>query len=1080
MPKNQAIKKVLVIGSGPIIIGQAAEFDYAGTQACRALREEGIEIVLVNSNPATIMTDQTIADKVYIEPLQHATLEAIILRENPDSVLPTMGGQIGLNLAVELAESGCLEKNNIVLLGTSLETIKNSEDRRLFKAMMENLGEPCIPSEISCSFEEARRFVSQVGFPVVIRPAYTLGGSGGGIAHNEQELMEIVKSGLRSSRAQQVLVERSVSGWKEIEFEMMRDSSGNTVAVCDMENVDPVGIHTGDSIVVAPVQTLSKDVYLKLKDSAYRIINALKIEGGCNIQFALHPETNEYAVIEVNPRVSRSSALASKAAGYPIAKIATKIAVGYTLDEIPNSITGASFKGYEPVLEYIVLKMPRWPFDKFMDADRRLGTQMKATGEVMAVSHAFDSALLKAIRSLELDFCGIETDIFDQCSDIELMELVENADDQRIFAIAEALRRGISIEKIRKSSRIDEYFIKIISRLIEIEKSLKSYSIESVPIKLLEKSKVAGYSDMAIGNMLQSSAKDVRHRRYQNGIKAIFHSVSTSTANEEKSSPYFYSVYGADEEKSIHDHQYNSDKKILVLGSGPIRIGQGIEFDYCTVHSVWALKAAGYQPVIVNNNPETVSTDFDTAEKLYFEPLTREDIENIVHAERPVGAVVQFGGQTAIKLAKDLKEIGVQILGSSLESIDICEDREKFDQMLQEIEINRPPGKAVFTIDAALEVAKSVGYPVLVRPSYVLGGQGMEVAFNDDDLALYLRSVAKEDRKHPILIDKYLMGIEIEVDAISDGENILIPGIMEHLERAGIHSGDSISIYPSLNLDEHIKTDIVHYTQAIARQINIVGLMNIQFVFHDNKLYVIEVNPRSSRTVPFISKVTGIPMVEIATKVMLGQKLTDLSYGTGLLKTMAFSALKVPVFSFEKLRNTEISLGPGMKSTGEVLGVGRSFSEALGKGLMAAGIRIPEKGSGMLFTVKDSDKIEAALLAKKSQDYGFVLWATEKTAAFFERQGIIAKEIGKIGSESPDIIDIIESGQISLVVNTPTQGKKPGRDGFRIRRKAVEMAIPCLTTLDTVRALLDITTLKEAQAGIEVLSLDEYSGRTVG
>ncbi len=1077
MPKNPKIKKVLVIGSGPIIIGQAAEFDYAGTQACRALREEGVEIVLVNSNPATIMTDQSIADKIYIEPLQVSTLEKIISKERPDSILPTLGGQTGLNLGVELSESGILDRYGVTMLGTSVDTIRKSEDRQLFKETMEGIGEPCIPSIVANNVEEAEAFTHEAGFPIVIRPAFTLGGSGGGLAKDIVEFREIAKYGLRLSRVHQILVEKSVSGWKEIEFEVMRDAYGHTVSVCDMENVDPVGVHTGDSIVVAPTQTLSREIYEKLKDSAFRIINALKIEGGCNVQFALHPETDEYAVIEVNPRVSRSSALASKAAGYPIAKIATKIAIGYGLHEIPNSITQGTYESYEPSLDYIVLKMPKWPFDKFIGADRKLGTQMKATGEVMAVSNSFESALLKAIRSLELNLFSLHHAYYDDLSDEAILASIDDMSDERIYAIAEAFRRGISIAKINALTKIDPYFLERIWAVVAAEMELKKYNLETVPDAVLANSKQLGYPDKAIAHFLQSTVSAVKERRLKAGVAVVFRQVPTSTASDNPSSPYLYSYYDQIPKSGANENPAQDPKKVLVLGSGPIRIGQGIEFDYCTVHSVWALKKAGFNTVVVNNNPETVSTDFDTADRLYFEPLTEEDVENIVMAENPVGAVVQFGGQTGIKLSSHLHRIGVRIFGTSVESIDAAEDRQKFDQVLADLNIDRPLGKTVLSSLEAAEAAEMIGYPVLVRPSYVLGGQGMEIAYNEDDLLYLMENIQRGETEYPVLIDKYLMGKEIEVDAVCDGENILIPGIMEHLERAGIHSGDSISVYPPRNLSEKVKSQILHFSESIARKLHIVGLMNVQFVLFEDHLYVIEVNPRSSRTVPFISKVTGIPMVQLSTEIALGKELSDFSFGTGLYKEMPFSTIKVPVFSFEKLRDVDISLGPEMKSTGEVLGVAKSFSEAFIKGLMASGICIPQPGRGILLTVRNTDKEETADLAKRFYELGFALWATEKTARSIQEIGIEVQEVKKIGEATPDILQVIESGEISLVVNTPTRGKKPERDGFKIRRKAIEMAIPCLTSLDTVRALLEVIESGEDRLDPQIASLDEYAGR---
>ncbi len=1075
MPKKASVKKVLVIGSGPIVIGQAAEFDYAGTQACRALREEGIEIILVNSNPATIMTDQALADKVYIEPLNAETVEKIIGIEKPDSILPTLGGQTGLNLAVELAESGVLAKNDVVLLGTSVEAIRNSEDRQLFKETMQRIGEPCIPSQVVSNLEEAQLFAGEIGFPVVIRPAYTLGGAGGGIAYNEEQLNDIGRYGLRLSRVKQILIEKCVSGWKEIEFEVMRDASNHAVSVCDMENIDPVGIHTGDSIVVAPSQTMLPDTFMKLKEAALRIIQSLEIEGGCNVQFALHPITNEYAVIEVNPRVSRSSALASKAAGYPIARIATKIAIGYLLEEIPNTINGATFRGFEPKLDYIVLKMPKWPFDKFLSADRNLGTQMKATGEVMAVSHSFESALMKAIRSLELNLYSLDHHTCKSLAVEELLNLLEKANDERIFAVAEAFRRGISIEQLYSITDIDPFFLKKIENLLLIEKELKKQNSNTLSSDLLFAAKKAGYPDRAIADLMGVSEEQIGSMIREKGIQISFKEVKTSTANEQMSSPYYYSTYSRSTAHDDSRKEITENKRILVLGSGPIRIGQGIEFDYCTVHAVWALKEAGYTAIIVNNNPETVSTDFDTADRLYFEPLTSEDVRHIVEKERPAGALVQFGGQTGIKLAKHLKDLGVEIMGTSVESIDEAEDREKFDRLLEKLELKRPPGKTVFSVIDGTEAAHDIGYPVLVRPSYVLGGQGMEIAYSDEDLSYLMNNIRQEDLTHPVLIDKYLMGKEIEIDAVCDGDRVLIPGIMEHLERAGIHSGDSISVFPPQHLDDEVQEEIVRYAQILAKQLKIKGLVNIQYVYFENKLYIIEVNPRSSRTVPIMSKVTGIPMVKLATEIALGKKLSDFPYGTGLLPQVPFAAVKVPVFSFEKLRDVDTSLGPEMKSTGEVLGVANSFNRALVKGFAGAGIGLPKQNSGVLFTVRNTDKDEATQLAKGFSALGYELWATEKTAKYMMEEGVFVQSVRKIGDPSPNIVDVIESGRIGLIVNTPTRGKKPERDGFRIRRKALEMAIPCLTSLDTTKALLDILRTDHEEEVMSVRSLDSYS-----
>ncbi len=1070
MPRRSEVKKVLVIGSGPIVIGQAAEFDYAGTQACRALRADGIEVVLVNSNPATIMTDANIADRVYIEPLTVDTLKKIISREMPDSILPTLGGQTGLNLAVELSESGFLEQQGVRLLGTAVEAIRMAEDRLAFKEAMERIGEPCIASKVVNHLQDALDFANEIGYPVIVRPAYTLGGSGGGIAVDPEELKEIGTYGLRISRVGQVLIEKSITGWKEIEYEVMRDSKGNSISVCNMENVDPVGIHTGDSIVVAPSQTLTDREHQMLRSSALKIIATLGIEGGCNVQFALHPKSFEYAVIEVNPRVSRSSALASKATGYPIAKVATKIAIGYGLDEILNEVTGKTFACFEPTLDYVVVKIPKWPFDKFVSADRTLGTQMKATGEVMAISNSFESALMKAIRSLELGLYTLEQSSYKRYETDSLLERIRKVDDERIFAIAEAFRRGVSMATIVELTQMDDFFLWKIQQLVNMEEALKCFSINNITKEVMDKGKKMGFPDVAIAGFLGCDEAQVKALRKKWGIVAVYKTVDTCAAEFDAATPYYYSTYDR------HSEVISSkQKKVLVIGSGPIRIGQGIEFDYCTVHSVWALKDLGYETIIINNNPETVSTDFDTADRLYFEPLTPEDVANVVEAENPIGAIVQFGGQTAIKLTKALNDMGVKIFGTEPLFVDMAEDREKFDLMLEEMGILRPKGKSVYNSEQAISVAQQLGYPVLVRPSYVLGGQGMEIAYNDHDISDFMSIVNRVRQEHPILIDKYLMGKELEVDAICDGEHILIPGIMEHLERAGIHSGDSISVYPTQSIAQDIKDLMVETTGKLARALQVVGLMNVQYVLFENQLYVIEVNPRSSRTVPYISKVTGIPMVNMATQIMMGKKLADFPHGTGIAPEVEFSTIKVPVFSFEKLRNVDISLGPEMKSTGEVLGIGKTFPEAFLKGIIAAGIRLPKKGSGILMTVRDTDKEELVLLANEFQRMGFSIWATEKTARALETNGIKVSTVAKIGEGSPNLLDIIEEGRISMVINTPTRGKKPERDGFKIRRKAIEMAIPCLTALDTARGLASILALEMDEHLLDVVRLDQYS-----
>ncbi len=1067
MPKRNEIKKVLVIGSGPIIIGQAAEFDYAGTQACRALAEEGIEVVLINSNPATIMTDRNVAGKIYIEPLVPEVIKKIILEEKPDSILPTLGGQTGLNLAMELAESGFLEEHGVRLLGTAVEAIKMAEDRQSFKDTMERINEPIIASKVVGCIEDALDFSIEIGYPVIVRPAYTLGGTGGGIAYNPEQLKEIATNGIRLSRVSQVLIEKCISGWKEIEYEVMRDSKGNVITVCNMENIDPVGVHTGDSIVVAPSQTLSDREYQMLRTASLKIISALGIEGGCNVQFALNPGSFEYAVIEVNPRVSRSSALASKATGYPIAKVATKIAIGYGLDEILNAVTGKTYACFEPTLDYVVVKIPKWPFDKFVRANRTLGTQMKATGEVMAISSSFEGALMKAIRSLELGLFTLEQPYCKKLSDDEIRGRIGHVNDERIFIIAEALRRGVTISEINEITMIDSFFIHKLEEIVATEEKLKTSTLETLNEEFLLKVKKLGFTDAVIAGYIGCMEKDVKQKRLQYSIRPSFKMVDTCAAEFEAVTPYFYSTYD-----KVCESKESSGKKILVIGSGPIRIGQGIEFDYCSVHSVWALKKSGYEAIIVNNNPETVSTDFDTSDRLYFEPLTREDVENIVEKEKPLGAIVQFGGQTAIKLTGALNEMGVKIFGTDSTNVDIAEDREKFDRLLEDLNISRPKGKTVFTLEEALETANSLGYPVLVRPSYVLGGQGMEIAYSDSDVEEFMNIINRVKQEHPILIDKYLLGKEIEVDAICDGEDVLIPGIMEHLERAGVHSGDSISVYPTQTISEEIKDMVVECTMKLAKALKVIGLINIQFIAYDNEVYVIEVNPRSSRTVPYISKVTGIPMVDLATRAMLGCRLRDMGYGTGLYPESEYVAVKVPVFSFEKLPDVDISLGPEMKSTGEVLGISKSFPEALYKGLTASGIRIPSKGN-VLMTVRDSDKVELIPIAEELEELGFELYATGKTAHILNSYNVATNHVRKIGEGSPNILDLIESGRIDLVINTPTKGRKPERDGFKIRRMSIEQSLPCLTSLDTARAVADSLKLGKELGELDMVELGE-------
>lgn len=1046
MPKNPDIKKVLVLGSGPIIIGQAAEFDYAGTQACRSLKEEGIEVVLLNSNPATIMTDKDIADKVYIEPLTVEVVEQLIMKEKPDSILPTLGGQAGLNLAMALDENGFLEENGVRLIGTTAQTIKKAEDRLEFKMTMEKINEPIAASQVVETVEDGIAFTNTIGYPIVLRPAYTLGGSGGGIAHNEEELVEILQNGLRLSRVGQVLVERCIAGWKEIEYEVMRDGSGNCITVCNMENIDPVGVHTGDSIVVAPSQTLGDKEYQMLRTSALNIISELNITGGCNVQYALHPESFEYCVIEVNPRVSRSSALASKATGYPIAKVAAKIALGYTLDEIPNAITGKTYASFEPMLDYCVVKMPRLPFDKFISAKRTLTTQMKATGEVMSICSNFEGALMKAIRSLEQHVDSLMSYDFTDLTDDMLLEELEIVDDMRIWRIAEAIRRSMEPELIHDITKIDRWFIDKLSILVEMEMELKTHKLTP---DLLTEAKRLEFPDHVIAKLTGKTADDIKAMRKANDIVAVFKMVDTCAAEFAAATPYYYSVHGGENEAVCTEGK----KKVLVLGSGPIRIGQGIEFDFCSVHCTWAFAKEGYETIIVNNNPETVSTDFDIADKLYFEPLTPEDVENIVDIEKPDGAVVQFGGQTAIKLTEALIKMGVKILGTSAENVDAAEDRELFDKILEECRIPRPQGHTVFTAEEAKKAANELGYPVLVRPSYVLGGQGMQIAISDNDIDEFIGIINRIAQEHPILVDKYLVGKEIEVDAVCDGEDIVIPGIMEHIERAGIHSGDSISVYPAQSISDKAKETIEEYTRRLARSLHVVGMINIQFIVCEEEVYVIEVNPRSSRTVPYISKVTGIPIVPLATKVILGHKLKDLGYAPGLQPEAEHIAIKMPVFSFEKIRGADISLGPEMKSTGECLGIAKTFNEALYKAFLGAGINLP-KHKNMIITVKDEDKEDVIDIAKRFQEIGYRIYATRSTAKVLNENGVEAIRTNKIEQPSPNLMDLILGHKIDLVIDTPTQGVEKAKDGFIIRRNAIETGVNVLTSLDTATALV--------------------------
>ena len=1046
MPRNNDIKKVLVIGSGPIVIGQAAEFDYAGTQACRSLKEEGIEVCLVNSNPATIMTDKQIADQVYIEPLTLESLKEIIIKEKPDSILPTLGGQAGLNLGMELAECGFLDEQGVKLIGTTAETIFKAEDRQAFKDTMEKIGEPIAASQVVKNIEDGIAFTNKIGYPVVLRPAFTLGGSGGGIAHDEQELIDILSNGLRLSRVGEVLVERCIAGWKEIEYEVMRDANGNCITVCNMENIDPVGVHTGDSIVVAPSQTLGDKEYQMLRTSALNIINELQITGGCNVQYALNPDSFEYCVIEVNPRVSRSSALASKATGYPIAKVTAKIALGYHLDEIKNAITQKTYASFEPMLDYCVVKIPRLPFDKFLTAKRTLTTQMKATGEVMSICNNFEGALMKAIRSLEQHVDSLMSYDFTGLTDDELEKQLAVVDDRRIWVIAEALRRGVKYEHIHEITKIDLWFIDKIAILVEMENRLKT---EELTVDLLKEAKRIEFPDNVISQLTDIDEADIKKMRYDNGIVAAYKMVDTCAAEFEAETPYYYSVFGSENEAV----ETNPQKKVLVLGSGPIRIGQGVEFDYCSVHCTWAFAKEGWETIIVNNNPETVSTDFDIADKLYFEPLTAEDVESIVNIEKPDGAVVQFGGQTAIKLTEALMKMGVKILGTKAEDVDASEDRELFDEILQKTGIPRAAGGTVFTAEEAKKVANEIGYPVLVRPSYVLGGQGMKIAWNDDEIEEFIGIINTITQDHPILVDKYLMGKEIEVDAICDGTDILIPGIMEHIERTGVHSGDSISVYPAHTISEKAKETLVEYTKRLAQALHVVGMINIQFIDMDDNIYVIEVNPRSSRTVPYISKVTGIPIVDLAARIIMGETIKGMGYTPGLAPTADYIAIKMPVFSFEKLRGAEISLGPEMKSTGECLGIDKTFNGALYKAFEGAGVELP-KYKQMIMTVKDADKPEAVGVAKRFEKLGYKIYATRSTAKYLQEHGVNALRVNKISQESPNVMDLILGHKIDLVIDTPTQGNgDKTRDGFLIRRNAIETGVYCITAMDTANAL---------------------------
>lgn len=1047
MPKIDNLKKILVIGSGPIVIGQAAEFDYAGTQACEALKEEGMEVVLINSNPATIMTDTNMADKVYIEPITPEFVARVIRQEKPDGLLPTLGGQTGLNMAVALAEMGVLEEENVKLLGTNLSSIKQAEDRDLFRSLMQELNEPVPDSAIVSSVEEALDFANEIGYPIIVRPAYTLGGTGGGICEDQASLIEIVTSGLKYSPITQCLVERSIAGMKEVEYEVMRDANDNCIVVCNMENIDPVGVHTGDSVVVAPSQTLSDREYQMLRSSALNIIRALKIEGGCNVQYALDPVSFQYYVIEVNPRVSRSSALASKATGYPIAKMAAKIAIGYTLDELKNPVTGQTYACFEPTLDYVVSKIPRWPFDKFQSANRRLGTQMKATGEVMAIGRSFEESMMKAIRSLEIGSYHLELPEARELTDEELEQRLVIADDERLFLLAEAMRRGYHISRIHQLTKIDLFFLQKFWNIVAYETTLAESGLTQ---EALHEAKRLGFTDRKIAECTGQKEEEIYNLRTQWGMKPVYKMVDTCAAEFEAQTPYYYSTY--EQENEFID---TGKKRVIVLGSGPIRIGQGIEFDYSTVHAVWALKEAGYEAIIVNNNPETVSTDFNTSDRLYFEPLYIEDVMHIIEQEQPEGVIVQFGGQTAINLADKLTRRGVKILGTSLENIDAAENREKFEALLRKLDIAQPPGKTVTSVEEAVVAADLLGFPVLVRPSYVLGGRAMEIVYNEEELISYMKKAVKVNPEHPVLIDRYMLGIEAEVDGICDGENVLIPGIMEHIERAGVHSGDSIAVYPPQSLSETVKAEIIDMTTKLARALCIKGLLNIQFVIYKGKPYVIEVNPRSSRTVPFLSKVTGIPMANIATKAILGYSILDQGFATGYHPEEKMVSVKVPVFSFTKLRRVDITLGPEMKSTGEVMGRETTLAKALYKGLLAAGMNIPTKGT-LLVTVADKDKEEALSITKRFQQLGFHLLATDGTADYLEQAGLSVRRVQKLSEGTPNLLDEIRTGQVNLVLNTLTKGKTPQRDGFRIRREAVENGAVCLTSLDTASAILHV------------------------
>jgi carbamoyl-phosphate synthase large subunit len=1066
MPLKPGLRKVMVIGSGPIIIGQAAEFDYAGTQACRALKEEGMEVILLNTNPATIMTDTDIADQVYFEPITTATVSKILALEKPDGIIVNLGGQVGLNIALSLHKEGILEQTGIPVLGMPIDAIARAEDRELFKTTMQEIGEPIPESAIVHSVEEAVEFAKTIGYPVIVRPAYTLGGTGGGTCQNEKELRLIAAKGLKSSPIKQVLIERSVAGYKEIEFEVMRDGHDNCITICSMENIDPVGIHTGDSIVVAPAQTLTDEEYQMLRTASIKIIRSLKIAGGCNVQFALDPFSKKYYVIEVNPRVSRSSALASKATGYPIAKVTTKIAVGYTLDEIPNTVTGMTSACFEPAVDYVVLKVPRWPFDKFVFGDRRLGTQMKATGEVMAIDRSFEAAFLKSIRSLEIGIIGLRLPELQEISDEKLKQRLREADDERIFIIAEAFARNFTIDEIWEITRIDKYFLKKIKNIIDFA---LNFHTQPLTRQNLQEAKKLGLSDLEIANILGKSELEIRQLRHQLGVKPTYKQVDTCAAEFDAQTPYFYSCY-EEENEAGHDPQA---RKVLVIGSGPIRIGQGVEFDYCSVHCVWALREAGIKAIIVNNNPETVSTDFDTSDRLYFEPLVFEDVMNIIEEEQPEGVIVQFGGQTAINLAEPLSRAGVKIIGTSNDSIDRAEDRHRFDSLLEKLAIPRPPGRSVHSVEEAKKAAEAIGYPVLVRPSYVLGGRAMEIVYNPEEMEVYMQTAVKVTQEHPVLVDKYLLGKEIEVDAVCDGETVVIPGIMQHIERAGVHSGDSMAVFPAHDISNFITGKVIDYTEKLARELNVKGLINIQFVEFQGELYVLEVNPRSSRTVPFISKVSGIPLVKLAVQAMLGRRLADIGYGTGLIPPPNFYAVKVPVFSFNKLAQVDVTLGPEMKSTGEVIGIDHSLKKAIYKGLVAAGIELPKRGN-IVATIADRDKAEAIPILKEFYNRGFRLICTEGTARALSAKNIQADKVKKIAEGSPNIVDLIREGKVDFCINTLTHGHRIYSDGFQIRRAAVEMNIPCLTSLDTVKVVQQVFLESDSLDDTPIKSLQKY------